>query len=322
MQHFNGTGIIGLESLLRSITDKLVEAGFVVIANNGAASSNTGPTTTRVALECPTSIDPNAADQNWVIVLDASDSSKYLDAYVLPKVQLTSDFMAPDRSETEKIGKISRNSRKERNFIHVTGEWAIPEGSEYEAIPFGFNLHVTDHGVALHVHCESFDYTGRAFSWFCVQRGVAAGEETPGAGSPLFAIYSCGGGQAGNPDALSASSIERYVVIEKNVNSATKPISAVIPTPDGMPIINPLQQVSLMAGNKAVAFFPQAINTQRHVYFVTLDMLGYTSADVIATGSEVPLIPMADKIVFKAGCANGSDNRGMRVLFPVRPFTL
>ena len=51
----------------------------------------------------------------------------------------------------------------------------------------------------------------------------------------------------------------------------------------------------------------------------TLDMLGYTSADVLSYGSEVQLNPTkaTNKTKYRGMNANGKDNRGMRLLLPV-----
>lgn len=319
MDFQSGTGLIGFEATLRAIVSKMRIMGFDVIAVGGASSSTVPASATNVVLKATSVVDPLVADQPWVVVLDASDASKYLDVYVLPENQLTASYSAPARDETKTVGKLSVDSETERRFIHLVDEWGMDETTEFAATPIGFTLHSTDHGFAMHIHSESRDWSGMSFSWMVVQRGVETPVVPPaGSTSPLFCVYSAGGGQQGNPDVMRPTSVQRFTVIEADLFAATEPVSAVVATPDNMPIINPLQQVALMKGNRVAAFFPQAINTHRHIYFLKLDMLAYTSADVIAMSSEVPLMPNNEQVYFRAGCANGSDNRGMRVMFPVR----
>lgn len=319
MKYESHTGVIGIANLMRTIAKSLQTVGFKLKAVNGQTGSVISESTTRVMLEPSTDIDSQAEAQPWSIILDVVERERKMDVYVLPRAQVTPIFEAPNSDEDHKIGKMSLNGEIKHNFINMNVDWGLDPSAEFSALPFSFTLHVTDHGVALHVWSEGQDRKGTAFSWFCVQRSVPNPVDVPaGANSPLFAVYCIAGGQAGSADVLNVNAVQRYTVIESGVSSATKPISAVIPTPDGMPIINPLQQVALMSGTKAVVFFPQAINSQRTVYFQKLDMLGYTSADVISMGSEVTLTPNGEKVVYKACSANAADNRGMRVLFPVR----
>ncbi|AQT28630.1 hypothetical protein YOLOSWAG_150 [Erwinia phage vB_EamM_Yoloswag] len=317
MQYLTGRSIVGPQQLAISLVNAMKGAGFTVIGVNGDASTVIDGDSKSFALEATATVDTQAADQKWVVLIAADDTDKYLDVSVLPKLQMTSEFEAAARNATQSIGRLSRDGLTANHFIDFVADWKMDAGADFAAYPLSYDLVITDHGFALQINAEGYDNTGTAFSWAVVQRGLTDGEETAGQGSPLFAIYSNGGGQNGDPDTSVATAVQRFTVIEKGINSATKSISACQPSADAAPIINPMQQVMLAEGNKAIVLFPKLINSQRYVYFVTLDLLGYTSADVISAGSTVDLTPAGTKITYRGMNANGKDNRGMRLMFPI-----
>ncbi len=318
MQHLTANKIVGLEAMARDLVANMITAGFTLIAVDGAIGTQIGQSSKKFYLTASASIDPLYATQKWGMVISANDSQKKLSINVLPDLQVSeTTFEAVMRTETVQVGRLSRNGLLASSFIDLVADWGMDATADLSAFPLTYDLITTDHGVALHVCAESFDNTGRAFSWFVVQRGIQAGDTVPGDHSPLFSVFSCGGGLLGDPDTLVATAIQRYTVIETGVNAATAPISAVAPSADGTPIINPLQQVMIAENNRAVVLFPQIINTQRYVYFATLDMLGYTSADVLSAGTVVELTPAGTALKYRGMNANGRDNRGMRLLLPI-----
>lgn len=317
MQYQTGRSLVGLEALARDLVTKLKSAGFTLIGVDGNASDTVGSDAKAFALQATTTVDTQADAQKWVVVIAASNSGKYLDVSVLPKLQMNSSFEALTRTATTGIGRLSKDGLLTNHFVDVVADWKIDASADLAAYPLSYDLVTTDHGFALQINAEGYDNTGTAFSWAVVQRGLTDGETKAGEKSPLFAIYSNGGGQNGDPDAVVATSVQRFTVIEAGINAATKSISASQASADASPIINPMQQVMLAEGNKAVVLFPKLINSQRYVYFVTLDLLGYTSADVISAGSQIDLTPAGTKTTYRGMNANGKDNRGMRLMFPV-----
>lgn len=317
MQYQTGRSLVGLEALARDLVTKLKSAGFTLIGVDGNASDTVGSDAKAFALQATTTVDTQADAQKWVVVIAASNSGKYLDVSVLPKLQMNSSFEALTRTATTGIGRLSKDGLLTNHFVDVVADWKIDASADLAAYPLSYDLITTDHGFALQINAEGYDNTGTAFSWAVVQRGLTDGETKAGEKSPLFAIYSNGGGQNGDPDAVVATSVQRFTVIEAGINAATKSISASQASADASPIINPMQQVMLAEGNKAVVLFPKLINSQRYVYFVTLDLLGYTSADVISAGSQIDLTPAGTKTTYRGMNANGKDNRGMRLMFPV-----
>lgn len=320
IQRVTATKLVGLEALTRDLVGKMITAGFTLIAVDGKTGSTVTPTAKSFYLEASDAVDPLYAKQKWGIILAADNTGKTLAINVLPDNQVNqTDFTAAKRSATVEVGRMSKSGLAANFFIDLVADWKMDATADMSAYPLTYDFITTDHGIALHINAEGFDNTGTAFSWFVVQRGVQAGDTKPGDHSPLFAIFSCGGGLGGDPDTIKAEAIQRYTVIEEGIYSATIPLSAVQPTPDSAPIINPLQQVMIAEGNRAIVLFPQMINTQRYVYFATLDMLGYTSADVLSAGSEVQLNPLkaTNKTKYLGMNANGKDNRGMRLMLPV-----
>lgn len=320
IQRVNATKLVGLEAMTRDLVGKMITAGFSLVAVDGKAGTTVTPTAKSFYLLAAATVDPLYQNQKWGIILSADNTAKTLSVNVLPDNQVNStDYTAAKRSATEEVGRMAKGGLLANFFIDLVNDWKMDAAADMSAYPLTYDFITTDHGIALHINAEGFDNKGTAFSWFVVQRGVQTGDTTPGDHSPLFAIFSCGGGLAGDPDTIKPEAALRYTVIEDGIYSATVPVSAVQPTPDSAPIINPLQQVMIAEGNRAIVLFPQMINTQRYVYFATLDMLGYTSADVLSAGSEVELNPLkaANKTKYLGMNANGKDNRGMRLMLPI-----
>jgi hypothetical protein len=87
-------------------------------------------------------------------------------------------------------------------------------------------------------------------------------------------------------------------------------------TVDYNAVINTKQQVSISEDNKYVITFPNGLNTARYSYTHEMDMIAYTSADVISDGSEVSITVYGEATPRKyvAISANGPNNTGMRIL--------
>lgn len=110
--------------------------------------------------------------------------------------------------------------------------------------------------------------------------------------------------------------IRKFVVRETDVHAPTPLTSAVVAQEDSNPIINPMEQVSISVDNKYMITFPSGLNTQRRAYKHELDMLAYTSSDVIAQDSDVSVTVFGEATprTYKAMQANKPYNTGMRVL--------
>ena len=307
--------VVGMQNLARALAQELSTLGFNVTNVDGLANAAVTPDAKRIVLEATDAVDPKAANEPWSIVVEGHDLDRWLSVNVVPTVQVNGSGVVSKMTEDTESGRLSVDSKTDRYFIDFA-KWGISEGATYDALPFTAYVCTTDHGVAVHVSIDSKDHTGKAFSWFCVQRPVQASNlQVPVGPAPLFAVFRSEGG--GDPDVYDPNEIIRITVRERDIHAAAAPVTACGFAPDVAPIINAMQQVAVTYDNNAIISFPQSINTHRHVYSLTLDMLGYTSADICSSASEVPIVFSGNpERTYTAMNANGANNRGLRILFP------
>ena len=329
---FTQSGLTSLNSVLKFIAQSLVSVGFTVDSVDGNPATSLPTDYASATLKATTSVDPYAVTQPWSIGISSSVNT--LDVAVLP----TSNFVnygppvvgtAKDDEQKDTdilLGSLSRNGYKSNHFIDLEKSWKLVKdlmndaGEPHvdgEAYPMTVYVASTNHGIAICVCAESVTNLGTAFSWFVAQRPVSnlgAVLET----SPVICVFSSGGGVDGDPDVLDVDGIQMFTAIEADIGAATFHKSAVAFGPDSVPVINPLQQVALTRENKVLVYVAQSYNTARHVFPMQLDMLAYTSADVMSAGSQQSIkFPFsATQVPYLALNANGKDQRGMRVLFP------
>jgi len=182
----------------------------------------------------------------------------------------------------------------------------ITEGNQ-ASYPMSYRLTTCAHGFALFVWNEATDSVGNSFSWLAVQRSVdnASGAPYITGKSPVYAVFS-------HPKL----GILKFVVRESDVHKPTIAVSATANTEDSRAIINAEPQVAITEDNKYVVTIPNGLNTPRYSYTHELDVIAITSADVVSQWAEVPLTQYGESQprVYKAMCANGANNTGMRVL--------
>ena len=192
--------------------------------------------------------------------------------------------------------------------------------SDPEAGPLTYRLSVSDHGIAFCVWKDAYDDAGDKFAWFVIQRPVDpnTGETLVDGYSPVFAAYSAGGGGSVG-SSINALGIRKFVVRQSDVLAPTKSVSAVVASEDSNPIMNPLRQVAISVDNKYMITFPAGLNTPKRAYKHELDMIAYTSSDVISQDSDVDITVFSEAAPrkYKAMNANGQYNTGMRILLLV-----
>ena len=89
---------------------------------------------------------------------------------------------------------------------------------------------------------------------------------------------------------------------------------------DSAAILNANYQVSVSEDNRYVVTIPKGLNTTRYAYTHELDMIAYTSADVVGQWSEIELdVYGGQKYLYKSLLANRIKNTGMRILCRVTP---
>lgn len=175
---------------------------------------------------------------------------------------------------------------------------------------YSYMLVQSDHGVALQIWEEGNDSVP-AYSWFCIQSPVDkdTGTVLSTDNSPIFCVYSA--------DAQPAM---RFTVNEADVFRPTYSVRAGLDSTNASAIINEADQVAIAKGNKYLITLPNRLNTERYAYTEELDMIAYTSADVISEETEIPttLYGEGTERVYRAMKANNTNNTGMRLMMLVQ----
>lgn len=313
-----------------------------LVANGFSQKFPTSPLTAPVAgtdyaafkatLEAGATVDPLNADQPWRIQFDCQSvaNAQIGDIYVASPLQLANDGSVAYFDNTDGS---STQVRMPAGMLNCTGTLSTQAinpapsatGTDFSnthfiyratrlfdkaaavAYPMTYRLTVTDHGVAIAVWEDATDSDDvPRFSWLVVQRPVdhVTGKPRITGMAPLFAVFGMGG------------AISKFVVREKDVLKPTPAVPADANTADSAAIINGVQQVSITEDNRYVMNFPNGLNTSRYVYTEELDMIAYTSADVVSQFSDVPMTVYGEATprTYKALHANGKFNTGMRIM--------
>jgi hypothetical protein len=190
-------------------------------------------------------------------------------------------------------------------FARKRQSYLIDEGTVYS-----YTLLSTGHGIALFLWEDAGD-DAPAFSWFVVQSPVdkETGAPLVTDNSPIFCVYCC-----------DNHSINRFVVSETDIYRPTISKPADKNDVNSNAIINAEEQIAIAKGNKYLVNFLNGINTDRYAYTEELDLLGYTSADVIAENTEIPVTAYgeAEPRIYRAMKANGPNNTKMRIMMLVQ----
>lgn len=319
--------IIGLGPLVRSIMTDLLANGFTEA--NGVAVSES---TTLGVFVAGLTVDPLAATQPWRIRLSCGSTQNMFQVHVGTQTNIANDgtvystgvFVQSSSEDT--VGQLRRgavthtslNTAGEAKFVLWHNNALYNEGDiPPNAKPFAYRLSITPRGIALVAWVEALDSDGDEFMWFVVQRPVDnnTGTVLTTGRCPVFAVWGVG---TASTTALNPATAEiwRTTVREIDVDVPTSPKRATLHTPDAHAIINPVKQVAIAEGNQFVIKFPHGFNTQRYMYKHEVDMLAYTSADVISQWSEtdVTVYGEAQQRTYKAMSANGPNNTGCRIL--------
>lgn len=304
------SGFEDLRTLCQSIMTTMLANGFTEVSG-AIIDANT----TEAAFTAGPNVDPLSLTQPWRIRLEcAAGTAGFIKVNVATPLQIKDDRSVV-ASKSGATSGFLQGTTATGNWI--TGAQFYPNGANASAHPLSYMLSISSHGIACCVWVEGQDDAGSKFSWFVVQRPVdnETGTTLITGKAPVFALWSTTGGDGA---ALTSDNhhIYKFVVRESDVNVPTEPKPACIAEEDSDPVMNPIQQVSIAEGNLYIITFPNSLNTQRHVYKHELDMLAYTSADVVSQSTEVDLTVYgeAQPRTYKALNANGPFNTGMRIL--------
>ena len=291
------------------------------LINNGFSlkfPGSYGADTYKATLEVTSASDPLFATQPWRIHIDA-DSIDTIKIAVGTSVQLDDAGNIAFHDDGFSIAGGLEGSTSltfSQKFVD-----RIPyDVGEKESYPMSYKLTIVPQGLALCIWEPANNDIGNSFSWFTVQRPVnnVNGAIRQSGRAPVHCLFGIhrptrvGGGNSANAVQL----IQRFVVRESDVSVPTQKVDATIDTPDYNRVINSKQMVSITEANNYVVAFPKEVNTPRFAYpGDELDLIGYSSADVIAESSLVSLNLYGEGTArsYKALQSNGVNNTGMRI---------
>ena len=337
------SGFLRVPEMFYQIAQDLIANGFVMKFPNSplmAPMANTDYAPFKVTLEAGPEIDPLNASQPWRIQLHAV-ATQTGDVIFGTPLQLAKDgttaTLDADFGGTNfPIGILTAPSNTD-SFAAAGGAPSNRFIQRYERIktniqaatyPFSYRLTITDHGVALVVWEDGADDQAKNYSWFVCQRPVdhITGKPLVTGHCPLVCLY---GLTPSNLTAVLGTNVSptivldgvyKFIVRESDVNRPTRPVHANIDTEDSSAIINNRKQVAITENNRYVITFPNGINTPRYMYTEELDMIAYTSADVVSQYADVPITVYGEAAprTYKAMQANHPYNQGMRILVLVK----
>jgi len=305
-----GVGFSDLQELANAILTDMTTNGFTLENPTSLLS-----TTYSATMNASVTVDPLAATQPWTIRMEADTTTmKLFVATPLQLDNLGNTLTDPERTN-HKVGEVSHGV--ENDFapeIQSTGPFDfIPAGKVGPATPFSYRMSITDRGFVLVVWQQS-DSDVRDYSWICIQRPVnnTSGAVLTTGKAPVFCVFRNMGesehfipshpfseinwkrplpGTVASTATVAVLDNEpfRFTVRESDVFRPSLPRSAVQHFPDSAAIMNSNQQISITENNQYVVTYPSGINTARYAYTEELDMIAYTSADVIAQWSDAEI---------------------------------
>ena len=314
------SGFTRVPELFYAIITDLVANGFTQKFPSSPVPipvPGTPMTVFKATLEAGLTVNSLSATQPWRIQFNAT-AMQAGDVYVTTPLQAPDDGTISNLDVVDSggvtalpsgllntMGRMS-NSGDPAPYHFLDRSLRITLPAQAGAYPMSYRLTVTSHGIALFVWEDATDNRGTQFSWVVVQRPVDHVTGTPlvTGQCPVFCVF----GLLGQPF--------KYIVREADVLKPTLPVPADVNGPDSRSILNSLAQVAITENNRYVITFPNGINTPRFAYTEELDLVAYTSADVVSQYSDVPITVYGEVAArtYKAMNANGPNNTGMRML--------
>lgn len=325
-------------SLVSQLTTKGFNQVFPVGAYNGVSSVILQPNSDIDPLYDPTASAANS--QSWRLAITVDGESIHIN--VATSLQLLDDgtiAKATWASEPATPGEIL-NFVDRRDFVGVTGS----------VYPMSYLFSISDHGVFIAVWDQGFDEyqndkknASPAFRWLLVQRPVdhLTGDTVLTGQAPVYCVYtvleegfiplmayesppSASGGTTSTVDnPIVNDQTFKKVIVQFHRKFTVREIDIFRPSltrpadsdrEDSSAILNSNYQVSINEDNRYVITIPKGLNTTRYAYDHELDMIAFTSADVLSQWSELDLEVYNDSYKYKALIANRLKNTGMRIL--------
>ena len=337
------SGFTRIPELFYAIIQDLASNGFDMVfpaTIPAAPLPGTDYAPFKVTLLASPLTDPLSATQPWSIQFDAK-AVQYGDVYIATPLQLPSDgTVAKNEKITQNdealpVGMLNTTGKMpdvdltedQTNSHFVYRSHRIKDKSTAEAYPMSYRLSITERGIALVIWEDASDNQGTRHSWMCVQRPVdrLTGAPLIVGHCPLVAVFgmnvsvpATGPAILENPVIPVHLSIQPYkfIVRENDVLRPTIPVQADQDTEDSHAIMNSINQVAITENNRYVISFPNGLNTPRYAYTEEIDMIAYTSADVVSAYTDVPITVYGEGAArtYAAMQANLPFNTGMRLL--------
>lgn len=314
------TKLAGLGAVATQLFLDLKEAGLTQVmpatGQNFTLASGNG----KFVMDSSLTVNPKHATQPWRMLVDVSGAiggAGQIKIAIANPEQIsnagaTSTF--PGAIDTNGARVMGQLGKAWSNPSSALGDVFVNRNITNQTFDAGttisYVLTATARGIAFFIWDEGSDASPK-FSWFLVQSAV--NKDTGAARvdnlSPIFCVYCC-----------DAQPPKKFVVSESDVFRPTLSKPADEDDIDSAAILNSKQQVAIAIGNKYLVTFPNRLNTDRYAYTDELDMIAYTSADVISEDSEIPVRPYGEATdrVYRAFKANGANNTGMRLLLLVQ----
>lgn len=315
-------GFTNVTDIFLSIATDMVANGFALAFPSTLPTAGQGGAATPLFKATLQFTEAVGINMPWRIQLDASKIGAG-NIYVATPIQLPNDgtnavVNPPTGSTTPPypVGMVNTKGSLPQGsgttdyapyyFIYRDSNQTATTGAN--AFPLSYRLSITDRGVALCVWEDASDADSTpTVSWLVVQRPVdhLTGQVFKTGHAPVFAVFGMDGVTG------------KFVVREDDVQKPTGAVPAHVNSEDSRAILNIANQVSITEDNRYVITFPNGLNTPRYQYTQELDMLAYTSADVVSEFTNVPLTVYGESTprIYKALRSLGGNSTGMRLLF-------
>lgn len=335
------TGFVTIQTIMADIVTKMTANGFEL-----AYPATFLPTAPVYLLKASTTVDPLSATQPWYIRFEANANSQmvviagtnhHLDTttgdYTTYITASSNSLILGLVGLDKPVGGTSTGTHE--HFVDRRG-YTINSPS-IDAYPMAYSLSISAHGVALAIWEPGLDDIINRQSWLVVQRPVNCTTGLPliTGKAPVFCTYGIQRGsdhklvdtdtstESGIYSPLSEADsvriIRKFVVREYDVLRPYHNVNATSYTNDFRPSVPPLDTtlVSFMEDGSYNINVIGGLNTSRFNYPLhELDLLAYTSADVLSTSTIIPLSMYGETNPrnYRALCASNTYNTGISML--------
>lgn len=330
-QVFSRNGFQDVQSALVSIVNDMITGGFTQVFPTPGGTTFVPPTQSgstftqySVSLDATATVDPLATTQPWRIQFNVG-STQDISLNIATPIQINTSggvsqvLTGTTATVSDYAGAVgAANPTLFANqtdpttgfFNRAARVIATGTGKIYQSTnsyPISYYLVCTPRGFALAMWEEGMDNIVATQSWVVVQRPVdrVTGTVLTTGKAPLFCVNSV------------ANLYWKFTVRETDINRPTSRAQADTNTADNTAVINSQQQVAIDEAGKYIINFPCRLNTQRYAYTQEMDLLGYTSADVVSQFTAVPVTVYGETSArtYQSLYANAINDSNLRILF-------